>query len=88
MRELQLKQTNTKIPSIAVGCMRIDSMEIPALVQHIEFCVEQGLTYFDHADIYGGGNCETLFGKAFKETDVKREDIFVQSKCGIVPGVM
>ena len=88
MRELQLKQTNTKIPSIAVGCMRIDSMEIPALAQHIEFCVEQGLTYFDHADIYGGGNCETLFGKAFKETDVKREDIFVQSKCGIVPGVM
>ena len=88
MRELQLKQTNTKIPSIAVGCMRIDSMEIPALVQHIEFCVEQGLTYFDHADIYGGGNCETLFGKAFKETDVEREDIFVQSKCGIVPGVM
>lgn len=45
MRELQLKQTNTKIPSIAVGCMRIDSMEIPALAQHIEFCVEQGLTY-------------------------------------------
>ena len=38
MRELQLKQTNTKIPSIAVGCMRIDSMEIPALAQHIEFC--------------------------------------------------
>lgn len=88
MKKIMLKQTNVKIPAIAVGCMRIGDMETKALAEHIDFCVEQGLTFFDHADIYGGGTCETAFAKALKETDVKREDIFVQSKCGIVPGVM
>lgn len=88
MKKIMLKQTNVKIPAIAVGCMRIGDMETQALAEHIEFCVGQGLNFFDHADIYGGGTCETAFAKALKETEIRREDIFVQSKCGIVPGVM
>ncbi len=44
--------------------------------------------FFDHADIYGRGECETIFGKVMKEIGCKREDLFIQSKCGIVPGVM
>ena len=54
MKQLTLKQTNTTIPAIAIGCMRIDNMEPQALAAHIQFCVEQGLNFFDHADIYGG----------------------------------
>ena len=88
MKKIMLKQTNVKIPAISVCFMSIGDMETKALAEHIDFCVEQGLNFFDHADIYGGGTCETAFAKALKETDVKREDIFVQSKCGIVPGVM
>lgn len=54
MKQLTLKQTNTTIPAIAIGCMRIDNMEPQALAAHIQFCVEQGLNFFDPADIYGG----------------------------------
>ncbi|MCE2142154.1 aldo/keto reductase family oxidoreductase, partial [Streptococcus thermophilus] len=43
---------------------------------------------FDHADIYGGGACESIFADALNKSSVKREDIILQSKCGIVPGKM
>ena len=46
------------------------------------------MNFFDHGDIYGGGRCEELFGKALKLTGIKREDLWIQSKCGIVRGVM
>ena len=45
-------------------------------------------SFFDHADIYGKGACESLFGRVFEQTEFRREDIILQSKCGIVPGVM
>lgn len=46
-------------------------------------CVSQGVTSFDHADIYGGYTTESDFGNAFMESDIKREKIELISKCGI-----
>ena len=47
-----------------------------------------GINFFDHADIYGGGECEKIFGNAFSKLNVSRDKIIIQSKCGIVPGKM
>lgn len=88
MKKIQLRKSGFEIPAVAVGCMRINGMEEKALVQHIQHCVAQGLNFFDHADIYGGGTCESIFAKAFKDTNLKREEVILQSKCGIIPGVM
>ena len=88
MKYVNLGNTLKKVPSIIAGCMRIDSLDVKRVEAFIHNALECGISYFDHADIYGRGECETLFGKALKMTDIKREDIFVQSKCGIVPGVM
>ncbi|WP_317170189.1 aldo/keto reductase [Winogradskyella eckloniae] len=49
----------------------------------MNFCVENQITSFDHADIYGAYTTETDFGKAFSESGLKREDIQLISKCGI-----
>lgn len=49
----------------------------------IQFCVENGNKTFDHADIYGDYTTERGFGKALVESEVKREDIQLISKCGI-----
>jgi predicted oxidoreductase len=38
---------------------------------------------FDHADIYGGGQCESLFGEVLKDTPAFRKDILIATKCGI-----
>ena len=75
-------------PALAVGCMRISEMEENKLISHIEGCMEMGLNFFDHADIYGGGSCEKQFGEAVKKAGIRREDMILQSKCGIVPGRM
>jgi predicted oxidoreductase len=33
-----------------------------------ELCLDQGITTFDHADIYGDYTCESLFGRALAGT--------------------
>ncbi|MGN0246040.1 MAG: aldo/keto reductase family oxidoreductase [Lachnospiraceae bacterium] len=88
MKKIPLSTTQKEIPAIAAGCMRIDSLSLDALCQYIDTYMEVGINFFDHADIYGGGICEELFGKAFLKTGIKREDVMIQSKCGIVPGIM
>ena len=88
MKKQTLGSSDLMVPSIAVGCMRIDAMEDRQLDSYLAFCLENGLNFFDHADIYGKGICETKFGQAVKRMGVQREDIILQSKCGIVPGIM
>ena len=86
MKQVNLGPNEIGVPAVVLGCMRITEAENPVAV--IETALENGINFFDHADMYGGGKCEEIFAKAFKETQYKREDIFLQSKCGIVPGVM
>ena len=50
----------------------------------IEVCLDEGITTFDHADIYGGHTTEALFGNAWKEMNVDRNKIELISKCVIV----
>jgi aryl-alcohol dehydrogenase-like predicted oxidoreductase len=46
----------------------------------IKRCLEHGINFFDTAEIYNSGSAETLMGKAFKELNVRREDIVVSTK--------
>ncbi|WP_265457162.1 aldo/keto reductase [Enterococcus sp. HY326] len=84
MRTMKFGPTDQNVDAVILGAMRINNAENPQAV--IETAVDAGITFFDHADIYGAGNCETIFGEALKKTSIKREDLFIQSKCGIVPG--
>ena len=44
-----------------------------------------GINFFDHATCYGrDGEAETRFGDAFSKTGIRREDVYIQSKCGIL----
>ena len=49
----------------------------------IHSCLENQITTFDHADIYGGYTTEAEFGAAFKQSGLAREQIQLISKCGI-----
>ena len=88
MKKMKLGNSNLSVPSIAVGCMRINGMEDDKLASYLAFCLENGLNFFDHADIYGSGICESKFGEALKTAGFNREDVVLQSKCGIKPGIM
>lgn len=49
----------------------------------IHLFYENGITSFDHADIYGGYTTETAFGKAWADSKIAREKVQFISKCGI-----
>jgi predicted oxidoreductase len=49
----------------------------------IHVCLENKITTFDHADIYGGYTTEADFGKAFASSKIAREKMQLISKCGI-----
>ena len=53
------------------------------MIELMNICLENGISTFDHADIYGGYTTEEAFGKAFNESKINRKDIQLISKCGI-----
>lgn len=86
MKQIKFGNTDLDVSSIVLGCMRINGAKDPVSV--ITTAMENGVNFFDHADIYGGGECESIFAEALAKTQYKREDMFIQTKCGIVPGKM
>jgi len=87
MDAVKLGTSDVMSSRIVYGCMRIvgdDSKDARENgKQTVRGAIEEGYTHFDHADIYGGGKCEALFGEMLKESPELREHIVITSKCGI-----
>lgn len=79
---------NEKFSQVALGCMRIADKTDKEMDDYLNTAIECGVNYFDHADIYGGGKCEEVFGAALKRNPGLKDKIFIQTKCSIVPGKM
>ena len=86
MREVSIG--GARFPAIAVGCMGLNKLDGEGVRAFLSASLDAGLYFFDHADIYGGGECESLFGEAMVRLGVARDAYVLQSKCGIVPGKM
>ena len=79
---------NEIYPAVISGCMRFADFDKEGMNRYIHSAMELGINFFDHADIYGGGRSEEIFGQAIQgDVTLKREDMILQSKCGIRPGV-
>lgn len=88
MRLIPLGKSGLQVPAVAIGCMRLGDLSLKEAEAFVDGALEAGCNFFDHADIYGGGKCESLFAEAVHMSASVREKIILQSKCGIVPGVM
>ncbi|MGF6953154.1 putative oxidoreductase [Neobacillus sp. B4I6] len=87
MRTIKLGSSSLEVPVVAVGCMRINSLEKIEAERFIQTALEEGANFFDHADIYGSGTCEEIFADAIHMNAEIREKIILQSKCGIRKGM-
>ncbi|ULO07617.1 aldo/keto reductase [Paenibacillus sp. 19GGS1-52] len=87
MKTMKLGTSTLEVPVVAVGCMRINSLEKAAAEQFIQTALDEGANFFDHADIYGAGACEEIFADAIHMNANIREKIILQSKCGIRKGM-
>ncbi len=86
----RISESSLVTSRLAYGCMRIAGPPgraradaLPPARAAIRAALEAGYTHFDHADIYGDGRCEELFGCVLKETPGLRDRVLVASKCGI-----
>ena len=84
MYKFELGKSGLQVPAVAVGCMRISDMNEAEVASFINTALENGTNFFDHADIYGGGKSESVFGSAV--TPSMRNELIIQTKCGIRQG--
>lgn len=75
-----------KISQIALGCMRMSKLDEKETGELIRSALELGINFFDHADIYGQGQSEELFGKILAQDPSLRDKLYIQTKCGICKG--
>ena len=86
MEKIYLSDSGPKVSPAIYGFWRWEDTSatgLAAMEKIVNFCLELGINTFDHADIYGGYQCEELFGNVLKQKSFKREDIVLFTKCGI-----
>ncbi len=82
--KIDFGKSGIQVPTVAVGCMRISDMSEKEVSAFVDTALSLGANFFDHADIYGGGKSEEVFGKAVSPS--MRGNIIIQTKCGIRSG--
>ncbi|MBU2971993.1 aldo/keto reductase [Pseudoalteromonas sp. C2R02] len=92
MKKLPIHQYLPHASELVYGCMGLggswnkdpltqkDFMQAHQVIEHV---LDSQINFFDHADIYQFGKAEQVFGKVLKENPSLRENMIIQSKCGI-----
>jgi len=92
MKKYLIPNTGLKVSRLAYGCMGIGgswdnaplTKEVTSkAIVSISTALEHGINFFDHADIYAHGKSELVFGKVLKEMNRLRDNMIIQTKCGI-----
>lgn len=84
MKKLNIVNGPQDVSVIIQGCMRMPELSNEQAAKVIRTAYDNGINFFDHATCYGAnGAAETRFGESFPLTGLKREDIVIQSKCGL-----
>ncbi|MBG9982764.1 aldo/keto reductase [Aerococcaceae bacterium DSM 111020] len=72
--------------AIILGNMRMGDQTVSQAIDVLNICNDTGINMIDSADIYAGGQSETILGKALKQGGFNRDTFFIQSKAGIQLG--
>lgn len=84
MKMINIQNGPQNASAVVQGCMRMPGLTKEVAAEVIRTAYDCGVNFYDHATCYGeNGAAETRFGEAFPLTGLKREDIYIQSKCGL-----
>ena len=87
MLKIDLGKSGLESSNISLGCMRMADLSGEDAAKVIATATESGIDLFEHADIYGRGASEEIFAQGLKSAGISREDVLLQTKCGIRPGL-
>jgi len=81
-----LPGTDLLVPDVVLGLMRIQDKSDDEVRTLVKAARDAGIAFVDHADIYGDElhGCETRFAEAMDLTPAQRDELVIQTKCGIV----
>lgn len=93
MEKIKIPNTDLRISRICTGCMALgggwekdtvlSGADEKQAADLIDASLEQGINFFDTANIYARGRAEEVFGRVLAKRPGLREQIVLQSKCGI-----
>lgn len=84
MKTINIVNGPQNVSAVIQGCMRMPALSKEDAAKVIRTAFDQGINFYDHATCYGeNGAAETRFAEAFPLTGIKREEIYIQSKCGL-----
>ena len=86
MKKINIGNGAISASEIGLGCMRINALSKTDASTLINTALDEGINFFDHADIYGGGKSEEVFSDAVNMNPTTREKFILQTKCGIRDG--
>ncbi|MFN8441947.1 MAG: aldo/keto reductase [Caldilineaceae bacterium] len=86
MKNIKIPSSTLDVSEISLGCMRIANLPTQEAATLLNTALDEGINFFDHADIYGGGKSEEKFAEALGMNPSVREKLIIQSKCGIRKG--
>lgn len=87
LSRFKLSPDGPEVSALAYGAWRLaddaEGTSVARVRQKIDACLENNVTTFDHADIYGGYTCEGVFGRALADAPALRDRMEIVTKCGI-----
>ncbi len=86
MRTSTLPGTGITAPNVVLGLMRIAEKSDDEIRELVRTARDAGIDFVDHADVYGREKheCERRFADALQLTPSQRDELTIQTKCGIV----
>ena len=86
MRTFTLPGTDVVAPNVVLGLMRIAEKSDDEIRELVRTARDAGIDFVDHADVYGPEKheCERRFADALQLTASQRDELTIQTKCGIV----
>ena len=68
---------------LVLGCMRMAEKSSDEIVTVLKTAQEIGINFYDHSDVYAGGESEAKFAKGLQDAGISRDQVIIQSKCGL-----
>ena len=82
MKTQSIANTPFVVSRIGFGCMRLPP-EQSDVIRVVRTALDEGINFFDHANVYQSGRCEEAFSVMWSQVPGLRDRIVLQSKCGI-----
>lgn len=83
IKQQQIHPEGPRLSRMVAGAWRWHTVSPDVVERLIHTAVDQGITTFDHADIYGDHSNEEIFGRILRKNPSLREKMELVSKCGI-----